>query len=169
MRRFLQPEKRLRDESYTNKLQMFKANISNSSQQEILSCRFCDHVSPNINKLWLILCYLRAPFQLASPSGFHVTHIPKGNLVLLCVTVFFWYIGILFLFRPPVFSRVHGSVERREPTRTPRASWGPGRGPRHVLRGFKMASPLGEGYRARRAIQAPANPRTGSKNVRRLM
>ena len=27
-------------------------------------------------------CYLRVPFhQLASPPGFHVAHIPKGNLV----------------------------------------------------------------------------------------
>ena len=25
-------------------------------------------------------CYLRAPFQLASLPGFHVAHIPKGNL-----------------------------------------------------------------------------------------
>ena len=30
------------------------------------------------HKLWL--CYLRVPFQLASPPGFHVSHIPKGNL-----------------------------------------------------------------------------------------
>ena len=34
---------------------MFKANV-NSSQQELLSCCFLDHVSPNIiNKLWLLL------------------------------------------------------------------------------------------------------------------
>ena len=32
----------------------------------------------------LLLCYLRVPFQLASTPGFHVTHIPEGNLVL-CV------------------------------------------------------------------------------------
>ena len=25
--------------------------------------------------------YLRLPFQLATPSGFHATHIPKGDLV----------------------------------------------------------------------------------------
>ena len=35
--------------------------------------------------------------------------------------------------------------------------------------GFKVASPLGEGFRARRAIQLHANSRTGKKNVRRLM
>ena len=29
----------------------------------------------------LCLCYLRVPFQLSSPPRFHVTHIPKGNLV----------------------------------------------------------------------------------------
>ena len=40
------------------------------------------------------LCYLRVPFhQLASPPGFHVTHIPKGNLVyVLNVCVFFFNI-----------------------------------------------------------------------------
>ena len=62
---------------------MFKANFNNRSQQELLSCCFCDHVSPKLNKLWLLLCCLRAPFQLASPPGFHVTHMSKGNLVLL--------------------------------------------------------------------------------------
>ena len=56
------------------------SNINNGSQQELLSCCFCDHVSPNISKLWLLLCFLRVPLQLASPPGFHVTHIPKGNL-----------------------------------------------------------------------------------------
>ena len=55
-----------------------KAN--NSSQQERLSCNFFDDVFSNINKLWLLLCYLRVPFhQLASPTGLHVTHIPKRN------------------------------------------------------------------------------------------
>ena len=38
-------------------------------------------VSPNINKLYLLLCYLRVPRQLASPPGFHVTHFLKGNLI----------------------------------------------------------------------------------------
>ena len=71
--------------------------MSSSSQQELLYCCFCDHVSPNINKLWLLLCYLRVPFQLASPPGFHVTRIPRGNLVLLCVNVFFWSFGIFSL------------------------------------------------------------------------
>ena len=41
------------------------------------------------------------------------------------------------------------------------ASVGPGRRPWHVLWGFKIASPHEEAFRARRAIQAPANPRTG--------
>ena len=48
------------------------------------------HVSSNMYKLWLLLCYLRVPFQLGSTPGFHVVHIPKGNLVLLCIIVFFW-------------------------------------------------------------------------------
>ena len=41
------------------------------------------------------------------------------------------------------------------------ASVGPGRGPWHVLWGFKVTSNHGEACRARRAIQAHANPRTG--------
>ena len=65
-----------------------------------------------------------------------------------------------FLFRPRVFSRVLGSVARREPVRTPRASLGPGRGPQHVLWGLEVASP-GEGFRARRDMHVHANPRTG--------
>ena len=53
----------------TNKQQMFKANINNRSQQELLSCCFCDHVSPTINKLWLLLCCLRVLFNLRHPEG----------------------------------------------------------------------------------------------------
>ena len=30
-----------------------------------------------------LLCDLRVPFQLASPPGFHVANIPKGNLVYI--------------------------------------------------------------------------------------
>ena len=68
----------------TNKYQMFKANINNS-RQELLYCCFCDHVSPNINKLWLLLCYLRVRVQLASYPGCHFNTHPKGNLVLYIV------------------------------------------------------------------------------------
>ena len=66
----------------------------------------------------------------------------------------------VILFRPRVFPRDLGSAARRKPARTPYASLGPGRGPWHVLWGFKVASLLGEGFRARRAIHAHANPRT---------
>ena len=31
------------------------------------------------HQLWM--CYLRVPFQLAKPPGFHVTHIAEGNFV----------------------------------------------------------------------------------------
>ena len=126
------------------------------------------HFSSNIYKLWLLLCYLHVPFQLASPPGFHVAHIPEGNLVHIHECVFL-AIRSFFLFRPRVFARTLGSVARREPVRTPHASLSPGRGPWHVLWGFKVARPLGEGFRARRAIQAPANPRTGLKRIRRLI
>ena len=58
---------------------MFKANVDSSSQQELLSCYFCYHVSPNTNKLWLLLCYLRVRFQLASPLRFHFNTHPEGE------------------------------------------------------------------------------------------
>ena len=73
----------------------------------------------------------------------------------------FFHPWAFFLFRPRVFSRALGSVARREPARTPHASLSPGRGLWHVLWGFNIASPLGEGFRARSAIKASANPRTG--------
>ena len=85
----------------------------------------------------------------------------RSMYILLCIYVFFWPIDIFFLFRLPAFSRALGSAARREPTRTPRACLGPGRGPRHMLWGFQVASPLGEGFQARRAIQVHTNPRTG--------
>ena len=72
-----------------------------------------------------------------------------------------WRDNFLLLFRLRVFSRALGSVARREPARTPCPSLGPVRGLWHVLWGFKVARPLGEAFRARRAIQVPANPRTG--------
>ena len=70
----------------------------------------------------------------------------------------FFHPSEFFLLRPRVFPRALGSVAHRELARTPHASLGPGRGPRHVLWGFKVARPLGEAFRARRAIQAHANP-----------
>ena len=64
-----------------------------------------------------------------------------------------------FLFRPRVFPRALGSMAHREPARTRYTSLGSGRGPWHVLWGFKVARSLGEAFRARtRAIQAHANP-----------
>ena len=40
------------------------------------------HVSSNIKRLPLLLCYLPVPFhQLASPPRFHFAHISRGNLI----------------------------------------------------------------------------------------
>ena len=85
---------------------IFKVNSSTCSQQELLlSCCFFDHRSSNINKLWLLLCYLRVSFhQLASPPGFHVAHIPKGNLAYTSAKI-----GAL---RAPYFPSL-GCVKRR--------------------------------------------------------
>ena len=87
------------------------------------------------------------------------TH-PEGTLYYTMYKCVFLAHQHFFLFRPRVFSRALDSVARMEPGRTPRVSLGPDRGPWHVLWGFKVARPLGEGFRARRTVQAPANPRT---------
>ena len=75
---------------------------------------------------------------------------PAGNIPLPegepCMTMYkcvFLALRHFFLFWPRVFSRALGSVARREPARTPRASLGPGRGPRHVLWGSKWQVPSG--------------------------
>ena len=36
--------------------------------------------------------YVRLPFQLATPLGFHATHIPKGNLVYIQFIYIYIYI-----------------------------------------------------------------------------
>ena len=63
-------------------------------------------------------------------------------------------------------SRLRGTQRARQHQG---ASVGPGRRSWHVLWGFQVARPHGEAFRARRAIQVPANTRTGLKNVRQLM
>ena len=85
----------------------------------------------------------------------------------------FFALRHFFPLRPQVFPRALGSVARREPARTQHPSVGPSRGPWRVLLGFIVASLLGEGFRARGAVQVHANPRTKYikrlKNVQRLM
>ena len=85
-----------------------------------------------------IFINLRHPWDFTShPSR-------RGTLYyyVRSINVFFCT-SALFLFRPWVFSRALCSVARREPARTPHASLGPGRGPRHVLWGSKWQVPSG--------------------------
>ena len=84
------------------------------------------------------------------------------NIIILLYKCVFLAPPHFFLFRPRVFSRALGSVARREPPRTLGASVGPGRCPAGgtCSGGSKWHVPLGEGFRARRAIQVYANPRT---------
>ena len=91
-------------------------------------------------------------FNLRHPRDFTSTHIPKGSLVDTYTCVFFTH-RHFFLFRPRVFPRALGSLARREPARTPYASLGPDRSAWLVPWGLKVAHPLGEAFRARRAIQ----------------
>ena len=55
------------------------------------------HVSFNIS---CDCCNLRVPFQLASPPGFQVTHVPKGNLVSGASTLF---VRLVFIRQYPQF------------------------------------------------------------------
>ena len=104
---------------------------------------------------------MRVPFQLASPPGCHITHIPKGNLVLCTKLTFFvqWH---FLLFRPWVFSRGLGCGARRRPAWTLRCKCGPW--PRSVARGSsksrKLASNHGFRFRPPRASQVPCKTRT---------
>ena len=88
---------------------MFKANINSSSQHELLSCCFCDHVSPNINKLWLLLLPA-CPFQLVSPPGFHFNTSRRGTLYIP---------GIYFVFFSPygIFSLPAAGLSSCSPLR----------------------------------------------------
>ena len=130
---------------------MFKANIDNSSRQELLSCCFCDHVSPNINKLWLLLCYVRVRFQLASPPVFHFNTHPEGQPCTMYKCIL-WPFGIFFSSGRGSFLILSAPWHAESPPEHQGARVGPGRYPWHGLWGFKVARPHGEAFRARRAI-----------------
>ena len=100
------------------------------------------------------------PVSSCVTPGFHFSTYPEGEPCKYIYTCVYLALRHFFLYRPRVVPRAFGSVAHREPARIPHARLGPGRGPWHVLWGFKVARPLGEAFRARGAIQAPANPRT---------
>ena len=60
-----------------------------------------------------------------SAVSFHIAHIPKGNLVLLCTNVFLWHIGIFSLPAEGLFScsRLRGT--QGSPPGHQGASFGP--------------------------------------------
>ena len=100
------------------------------------------------------------PVSSCVTPGFHFSTYPEGEPCKYICTCVYLALRHFFLHRPRVFPRALGSMAHREPARTPHPSLGPGRGPWHVLWGLKVARPLGEAFRARGAIQAPANLRT---------
>ena len=60
-----------------------QSKLHPGSTQQNSSSSFCLWpVSSNMHKLWLPLLPACPFHQLASPPGSHVTHIPKGNLVV---------------------------------------------------------------------------------------
>ena len=68
--------------------------------------------------------YLQISLQLATPPGFQVTHIPKGNLVSLCTKLTFPETFRDFLLRSRVLSCGFGSGVRRGLTCTSRRKCG---------------------------------------------
>ena len=62
------------------------------------------------------MCYLRVPFQLAKPPGFHVTHIPKGNFV------YYAYDQVYVLFSG--YLRRHFLMHVRTPAKKKKSSRG---------------------------------------------
>ena len=89
------------------------------------------------------------------------SHSPKGSLVLLYINVFFWHMAFFFSYGRGSFLVLSAPWHSWSPPEHHGASVGPGRRPWHVLWGFKVATPHGEAFRARRAIQALASSRTG--------
>ena len=91
--------------------------------------------------------------------------------ILLCRNVLFIHIGIFLSSGRGSFLVPSAPGHAGSPPEHHGASVDPGRGPWHVRWGFKAASNHLEALRARRAIQAHANPRTRYrfKNVRRPM
>ena len=120
-------------------------------RRPLLDCALSIH----IHTPWVVVLNV---LQLWPYFRLHRIYV-RREILYVCINVFILAHRHFFSLRPRVFARAIGSAARREPTRTPHASWGHGRGPWHVLWGFKVASPLGEGFRARRTIQAHANPR----------
>ena len=73
----------------------------------------------------------------------------------------FFHIGNFFSYDGGSFLVLSTPGHAGSPPEHHGASVGPGRGPWHVLWGFKVVSNHEEAFRARRATQAHANPRTG--------
>ena len=112
--------------------------------------------------------------NLRHPRDF-TSHTPRRGTLHILYRYYYVRIYIahrhFFLCRPRVFSRVLGSGTRREPSRTPRPKCGPWKRP--VARALGVQShenwqvTTGRHFRARRAIQAHANPHV-YKNFRQV-
>ena len=140
---------------------MFKLTIR--SQQELLSCCLF-YVSSNISMLRLLLCYTFVSLfiNLRHPRDFTSDASRRETLLLrVCVNVFFWHIGIFLSSGPGSLLVLSAPWHAGSPPEHHGGIVSPGRRPWRVFWGFKDASLHGEAFRARRAIQATANPRAG--------
>ena len=110
---------------------------------------------------WRLITFPCSMPSCVTPWG--TPHSPKGSLVLLpnmfgCV---FFNINIFFFSDRGSFLVLSAPGHAGSPPEHLGVSVGSGRGPSHVLWGFKVASKHWEAFRARRAIHAHENPRTG--------
>ena len=86
----------------------------------------------------------RPPSMPACVAPRGSSHSLKGSLVLLCINVFFWLFGIFFTFGRGSFLLLSAPRHIGSPPGHHDARLGPGRGPWHVLWGFKVAGTRGE-------------------------
>ena len=91
---------------------MFKVN--NSSQQELLlSCYFFNHVSSNINKMWLLLCYLRVPFINLRHSRDLTSHTFRRGTLYHSSKYVPWYHFLSSLIAHPHFLGIFSLISLR--------------------------------------------------------
>ena len=120
---------------YTNNRHIYMRHIYNQN-----FCIRAGESSKRLNVFNMLFCCFKHNIRRTryTLKSIQRTSIAVTYIILLCINVFFLALQRLFLFRPRVVSRALGSVARREPARTPRASFEPW--PRSVVRALGVES-----------------------------
>ena len=114
---------------------------------------------------WRLIISPRGMPACVTPRG--TSHSPTG--LWLCIHVFCFSHRYFFTSSRVSFLLPSAPGHGGSPHEHHGAGVGPSQGPWHVLWGLNVTSNYGEAFRARRSIQAHANPRTGKKKVQRFM